>query len=249
MRTWTDEELKDAVASSFNIADVQRKLGMKANGGNYITVKNYIKLLNLDISHFTFRSARKPRTNASILEVFVENNQYAGTALRRKIKKYNLIEYKCAKCNNVGEWNGQELTLQLDHINGVNDDNRLGNLRFLCPNCHSQTPTYAKATNKGWKAKSRLKIEKQFVEKTCSNCGDTFSMEKRLFLYREKLGYKNFYCNRACAKIAQHKTDHNAVYKRYLELKSFRATAKEFKISDVAVRGIVLKIISSTSSQ
>ena len=51
--------------------------------------------------------------------------------------------FRCALCGNEGEWCGQPLTLQLDHVNGRYDDNRLENLRWLCPNCHSQTPTFA----------------------------------------------------------------------------------------------------------
>jgi Zn finger protein HypA/HybF involved in hydrogenase expression len=62
-------------------------------------------------------------------------------SVRRVILKENLIEYKCSECN-VKTWNGKILSLHLDHINGINSDNRLENLRFLCPNCHSQTETY-----------------------------------------------------------------------------------------------------------
>ena len=61
--------------------------------------------------------------------------------MRRTIIKENLLPYKCAICGNT-EWNGKTLSLELDHINGINNDNRLENLRFLCPNCHSQTTTY-----------------------------------------------------------------------------------------------------------
>jgi RNA polymerase subunit RPABC4/transcription elongation factor Spt4 len=61
------------------------------------------------------------------------------------------------------EWNGKVLTLQVDHINGVNDDHRLENLRFLCPNCHSQTPTYA-----GSNALNRKPAETF----TCTQCGN-----------------------------------------------------------------------------
>jgi hypothetical protein len=49
--------------------------------------------------------------------------------------------YRCAWCD-IAAWRGQTLVLHLDHINGVSNDNRLANLRWLCPNCHSQTDTY-----------------------------------------------------------------------------------------------------------
>jgi 5-methylcytosine-specific restriction endonuclease McrA len=64
-------------------------------------------------------------------------------AVRTAIIKYNIMPYLCTVCGNMGTWNNQHLALHLDHINGVNDDDRLENLRFLCPNCHSQTDTYA----------------------------------------------------------------------------------------------------------
>ena len=68
--------------------------------------------------------------------------EYSSRAsIRKVIIKENLIEYKCSECN-IQTWNNKSLSLHLDHINGINNDNRLENLRFLCPNCHSQTETY-----------------------------------------------------------------------------------------------------------
>ena len=78
----------------------------------------------------------------SIEEYFKQNTSHCGAHTRDKIIKNNLMEYKCAICGNIGEWNGKQLVLQLDHINGDHFDNRLENLRFLCPNCHSQTETF-----------------------------------------------------------------------------------------------------------
>jgi 5-methylcytosine-specific restriction endonuclease McrA len=63
------------------------------------------------------------------------------SSVRKTILKENLIEYKCGICE-IDSWNGKKLSLHLDHVNGVNGDHRLENLRFLCPNCHSQTETY-----------------------------------------------------------------------------------------------------------
>jgi Zn finger protein HypA/HybF involved in hydrogenase expression len=76
-------------------------------------------------------------------QVLVENSTYARHNLKRRIIKERLLEYKCVCCGNEGEHNNKPLVLQLDHINGVNNDHRLKNLRFLCPNCHTQQDTYA----------------------------------------------------------------------------------------------------------
>jgi 5-methylcytosine-specific restriction endonuclease McrA len=76
-------------------------------------------------------------------EVFVENSTYPRHRLKERIIKEEMIPYVCHECGMDDIWNGKKIVLQLDHINGVNDDNRLENLQFLCPNCHSQTHTYA----------------------------------------------------------------------------------------------------------
>ncbi len=69
--------------------------------------------------------------------------EYSSRAsIRKNIIENNLIEYKCSECD-IQTWNNKSLSLHLDHINGIGNDNRLENLRFLCPNCHSQTETYA----------------------------------------------------------------------------------------------------------
>lgn len=79
--------------------------------------------------------------------VFVENSTYPRHRLKERILKEDMISYICDDCGIGPEWNGKELILQLEHKNGVNDDKRLENLCFLCPNCHTQTNSYA-AKNK-----------------------------------------------------------------------------------------------------
>lgn len=75
-------------------------------------------------------------------EVLIENSPVSRHVLIRYLNRFNVLEYKCALCGNIGEWQGQLLTLQIDHINGIRNDNRKENLRWLCPNCHSQTETF-----------------------------------------------------------------------------------------------------------
>ena len=75
-------------------------------------------------------------------EVFVENSTYARHHIKKRIIEGRMIKYECSFCKNEGEWMGKKLSLVLDHINGVNNDNRIENLRFLCSNCDSQLPTY-----------------------------------------------------------------------------------------------------------
>ena len=75
-------------------------------------------------------------------DVFVENSSYARHRLKGRILKGNMLPYECSICSMPPVWNGKPMSLVLDHINGVNNDNRLENLRFVCHNCDSQLPTY-----------------------------------------------------------------------------------------------------------
>jgi Zn finger protein HypA/HybF involved in hydrogenase expression len=95
----------------------------------------------------TFISDSRIKSKYTKEEIFCENSQKTRGRLKELIIKENLIEYKCVgeNCNCVGEWLGKPITLELDHKNGVNNDNRLDNLRFLCPNCHSQTETFRRS--------------------------------------------------------------------------------------------------------
>lgn len=146
---YSDFDLEVAVAKSFNFCEVCRNLGIKNTGGNsYERVRNRIKSLGLNTSHFSgqrFFSLKNPRfinrkTVEQILTPFCENRR------NHKILKRALIEigvkYSCSICG-ISEWNGRPMTLDIDHINGDWSNCERDNLRFLCPNCHRQTPTYS----------------------------------------------------------------------------------------------------------
>lgn len=140
------ENLQEVVKSSYSIADVCRALGIGVAGRNFYTVKKYIKEHEISIEHFLSRDEQIRSLSADakipLNKVLVVNSSYSRKNLKKRIIKGNLIPYICQKCKNEGSWEGENLSLHLDHINGVNNDNRLENLRFLCPNCHSQTKTY-----------------------------------------------------------------------------------------------------------
>lgn len=147
----TDIDFINLVKESKTYCDVLRALGLTTKGGNSTKLlKKRISELNIDISHFEKEYERANKTvRTDISLILVENSTYLNiSSLKRRLISENLLDYKCDICGNKGEWNGQPLSLQLDHINGVNNDHRLENLRFLCPNCHSQTETYS-GKNKG----------------------------------------------------------------------------------------------------
>lgn len=148
LRTWTDAQLVAAVAKHSNFTDVLRELGLRPAGGNHESMKRHIDRLRLDTSHFNqdrrlrgvraFRELRR----LSTAQVFCVGSHVRSSHLRRIARRF-LQPVNCARCGNSGTWLGGPLTLQLHHVNGVHDDNRLENLRWLCPNCHSQTETFA----------------------------------------------------------------------------------------------------------
>lgn len=146
----SDEEFIEIVKKSNTYSDCLRALGLGTKGGSSTDVlKRRISELNCDISHFgTGTAKRNYQAKYDLDDILVENSTYANiSCLKNRLIKEGRLEYKCALCG-ISEWMGLPLSLHLDHENGKNNDHRIENLRFLCPNCHSQTDTYA-GKNKG----------------------------------------------------------------------------------------------------
>jgi len=143
---YTEQEFIDAVKTSTSVRQVLNKLGLKEAGGNYAITKTRIKNLGLDTSHFKGQAWNKgkklgPKKLIEELLVIDRKHPYQSYKLKNRLLQEGIKTHQC-ECCGITEWNGQPAPLELDHINGINYDNRLENLRLLCPNCHAQTETY-----------------------------------------------------------------------------------------------------------
>jgi Zn finger protein HypA/HybF involved in hydrogenase expression len=141
------KELQFLLDNSSSIAEVIEKIGLNPYNGNHKTLNQRIKEECFDLSKLkdnrTIKNKQVGIKNRYPLNnILTENSIYNRSQLKRRLVEDNLLEYKCSSCGIIDMWNNKPLSLQLDHINGINNDNRLNNLRFLCPNCHSQTETY-----------------------------------------------------------------------------------------------------------
>lgn len=147
-RSWTIDDLKEAVLNSDSLTDVIRDLGLRPAGGNFESVKKHIKKNKIDTSHFTRRAQFDKLVSFEpkpLAEILVKNSRYKNNfRLKKKLIERGIIDNKCHICGLQPIWQNKELVMQLDHINGISDDYRIENLRLLCPNCHSQTDSFCR---------------------------------------------------------------------------------------------------------
>ena len=148
--TYSEQELREAVKTSTSIRQVLDKLNIVPAGGNYQTTNRRIQNLGIDTSHFTGQAWNKGKVigpKRDIKEYLRENSVVQSFRLKNRLLAEGLKQHKC-ECCGITEWNGQPAPIELDHINGNHHDNRLENLRILCPNCHAQTDTYRSKNRK-----------------------------------------------------------------------------------------------------
>lgn len=141
------EKFEHLVQISSTYKEVLLYFGLENKGNNFKTVKARILEHNIDDSHILFNKNNQRKLLSPpkpLSDILVKNSLYANNShLRKRLIKEGYLENICYECGQAPIWNGKPLVLQLDHINGNHTDNRVENLRILCPHCHSQTSTFS----------------------------------------------------------------------------------------------------------
>lgn len=211
-------DLSRLVASSRSISHLFDQLQMRKSGASFKIFRRVAAEMEIDTSHFITHgnlTASIQKRTRPLDDVFADKSAVCNTTLRNKIIRHRLIPYQCAAvgCDNKGEWLGKPVVLQVDHINGARTDNRLENLRFLCPNCHSQTETFCGRRKK--------------VQPRCPDCGKAYRGAGRR-------------CRRCSVKLVKHvcliQWPTNESLAKLVWEKSLSAVALDLKCSLTALR-------------
>lgn len=141
---YSAEKIQETVTNSLSIAQCLTKLGIITAGGNYATMKKYIKLYNIDTSHFTGMLWSKNVTLGPKrpIQDYLSNKYAIGShKLKLRLLREKIKQHICEKCGNT-KWLENPIPLELHHIDGNSENNLLENIQFLCPNCHTLTNNY-----------------------------------------------------------------------------------------------------------
>jgi hypothetical protein len=143
-RKYTLDELRSAVAASVSVRSCLQKLGLAPAGGNYVSIQRLIADQGLDTSHFkgqAIHRGHRPGPRRPLSEYLNNGRAITSYRLQQRLLREGVFEARCASCA-LTEWLGRPIPLELHHVDGDRENNRLENLSLLCPNCHAATDTY-----------------------------------------------------------------------------------------------------------
>jgi hypothetical protein len=227
---YTRAQLEEAIAASISWAEALRRVGLRDAGGNFRTIQRHARAWGISTTHFDSNAARERtfrerRPARPLDELLVENSGYSRSHLKRRLFAEGIKQRQCEMCGQGEDWHGARMALILDHINGVSNDNRLENLRVVCPNCAATLDTHC-----GRNRPVRAPVD-------CGWCGEPFyptSKDQR-------------YCSRACGIHSPGPRDPRPERRKVerpsyeqlltdLEASSFSAVGRKYGVSDNAVR-------------
>ncbi len=226
---YPEADARRAVAASTTLTGELRLLGMRPAGGNHATLRKYLALWSIPTDHFDPDAARVmhrgPTTPLS--DMLVEKSTCSRGNLKKRLYREGLKERRCELCGQDEYWHGQRISLILDHVNGAADDNRLENLRIVCPNCAATLDTHCGRNGR------------TLMERRCELCSKKFipAYGTQRFCSR--------YCGQRCkrkpgvARSSLRRVHPRPSYER-LQAETrevgFLATGRKYGVSDNAIR-------------